>query len=1109
MRSFIAISILFCILLSCEKEDQKVRVLIFSKTSGYRHESIGVGKLAILELAKKNNFEADTTEDASYFNENNLKQYRAVVFLNTTQDVLDHYQQADFERFIQAGGGYVGIHAAADTEYEWSWYGELTGAYFKSHPQIQTAKFIKKENSELSNGLPDEWTRTDELYNYKKISDKIKVLYTLDESSYSGGENGDYHPIAWYHEFDGGRAFYTGMGHTKECYEDSLFLLHISQGLQYAVGTAPLDYSKARTMRVPEANRFNKVVLKYHFDEPTEMTILPDNRIIFIERKGNVKLYDPKNDSLQIINTFKVWTKSEDGMLGLTIDPNFSENKWIYIYYSHPDKSVNVLSRFVFTGDKIDMASEKQMLEVAVQRETCCHTGGSLAFDTKGNLFISTGDNTSPFESSGYSPADERPGRSPFDAQKSSGNTNDLRGKILRIHPEKDGSYTIPDGNLFPKGEEKTRPEIYVMGNRNPYRISIDRKTNYLYWGEVGPDAGTNDSLRGPRGYDEVNQARKAGYFGWPYFVGKNYAYGKYNFATKETGPRPDPNSPENHSPNNTGKIELPPVSPPFIWYPYAKSDEFPLVKEGGRNAMAGPIYYSEDYKGLTTAYPSYFDGKLIIYDWMRNWVMLVTMDAEGNYVSMEPFLQYTNFNNIIDMAVGPDGRLYTLEYGSVWFKSNEDSRLSRIDYNGGNRTPQVKLIADKEAGAIPLHVKLSAKGTTDPDGDKMTYSLECLGKTQSSSNGEFELTFDKAGIYKPKLTVVDEKGSLATSEITIIAGNDPPHVSISITGNSMFYFPNSQIDYTVAVQDTEDGSTADGKISDVQISFDYLALGYDMTAIAQGHQKPEHVGKALLASSDCKACHSINQKSAGPAYYDIAKKYSGKTDAIEVLTSKVIKGGSGVWGTIEMSAHPQLKKEDVAQMVDYILSLKDEKKEKTLPLKGTVTTGKDIGGTYLFTASYKDKGSSSMPALSNSKTIILKSPSMDASGLTAIGTAQKITPTKALLDNIKDKSSAIYEDVDLTQVGKIKLVTATQADRTVGGEMEVYLDGPQGKLLGKTNFEKSPKTSGPMGSVIRTDKITLQQPIEGKHDLYLLFVNPQGYDKNLFYFSTLTLEKR
>ena len=162
-------------------------------------------------------------------------------------------------------------------------------------------------------------------------------------------------------------------------------------------------------------------------------------------------------------------------------------------------------------GDSLDMKSEKVLLEIPVQRDQCCHTAGSIAFDAHGNLFLSTGDNTNPFTPTGYAPIDERAGRGPWDAQKSSANTNDLRGKILRIHPEPNGTYTIPEGNLFAKGTPKTRPEIYTMGHRNPYRISVDKHTGFLYWGDVGPDAPADSADRGPAGHDEVNQARKRG----------------------------------------------------------------------------------------------------------------------------------------------------------------------------------------------------------------------------------------------------------------------------------------------------------------------------------------------------------------------------------------------------------------------------------------------------------------------------------------------------------------------------------------------------------------------------------------------------------------------
>jgi type 1 glutamine amidotransferase len=216
---------------------KKPRVLVFSKTKGYHHASITVGAPAIYKLGQENGFDVDTTSDASVFTKKGLKKYAAVVFLSTTGDVLDDQQQQAFERFIRSGKGYVGIHAAADTEYDWPWYNQLAGAYFKSHPKQQEAslKIVDAANPATSQ-LPNPWRRKDEWYNYKSIQNGLHVLINLDEKSYTGGENGDLHPIAWYHDFDGGRAFYTGLGHTDESYTDPLFLGHLLGGIRYAIG---------------------------------------------------------------------------------------------------------------------------------------------------------------------------------------------------------------------------------------------------------------------------------------------------------------------------------------------------------------------------------------------------------------------------------------------------------------------------------------------------------------------------------------------------------------------------------------------------------------------------------------------------------------------------------------------------------------------------------------------------------------------------------------------------------------------------------------------------------------------------------------------------------
>ncbi len=801
-------------------------------------------------------------------------------------------------------------------------------------------------------------------------------------------------------------------------------------------------------------------------------------------------------------------------MIGLTKDPGFEQNHWIYIFYSHPEKSANILSRFEFKDNKVDMASEKQLLEVVTQRETCCHTGGSLTFGPGGNLFISTGDNTSPFESDGFSPSDERSNRSPFDAQKSSANTNDLRGKILRIHPEPDGTYTIPEGNLFPKGEEKTRPEIYVMGNRNPYRISVDQKTGFLYWGEVGPDAGNDSPERGPRGYDELNQAQKAGNFGWPLFVGGNYAYAEYDFDKKVAGARHNPESPINNSPNNTGKENLPALSPPFIWYPYAASPDFPLMKTGGRNAMAGPVYYADQYKGQNNAFPDYLDKKLIIYDWIRNWIRVVTMDDNGKITDIEPFLDHIQFNNTMDMEFGPDGKLYIMEYGTKWFAQNMDARLAVIEFNKGNRVPTVVFKADKTKGATPLAVSFKGEESSDPDGDKLTFELQLAGETKKSDNGNFDYTFDKPGIYRPKLIATDASGSRSESEITILVGNAEPVVDITWNGNSEFFLTGASGNYEVSVTDKEDGTLgAEIKPADVVVTFDYLA-GYDQTAIAQGHQKSELPGKIMIAESDCKACHTLNEKSAGPSYKMIAAKYEKDPKAIEVLSTKILNGGAGVWGETPMAAHPQLSKETTMAMVEYILSLAKVEVKKSLPVKGTVKFDKPQTppgpkGAYLLTAIYEDKGAGVVPSLATQKTIVLRAPALNGADFEELDgpTRFKVPTGGEALQGVKHGGSATTRSIDLTGVHQISFSVVLVQNVSKNGTIDVYLDSKDGKKLGTADFSKTPRMKVADGYDVTFSGISFPGA-EGKHKLVLVFNNDKAGEGDLFMFGGMSLDK-
>lgn len=212
-------------------------VLVFTKTEGYRHASIEVGVENIKALGFEKGFNVSHTEDANMFSAEKLKQFDLVIFLSTTGDVLNEKQQNAFEGFIKRGGSFMGIHAASDTEYDWPWYGKLVGAYFMSHPKVTEADIVKVNDTHLScKHLPERSIRKDEWYNYKNFNPDINVLLTLDETSYEGGENGENHPIAWYHEFDGGRSFYTGGGHTKASYSEPQFRQHLLGGILYCLG---------------------------------------------------------------------------------------------------------------------------------------------------------------------------------------------------------------------------------------------------------------------------------------------------------------------------------------------------------------------------------------------------------------------------------------------------------------------------------------------------------------------------------------------------------------------------------------------------------------------------------------------------------------------------------------------------------------------------------------------------------------------------------------------------------------------------------------------------------------------------------------------------------
>lgn len=1118
-KTFLIIGVIFILVLTgcSKKRDGNPKVLVFSKTMGFKHASIPKGIEAIQKLGLENGFEVDTTKNASLFTDDNLKQYSSIIFLSTTGNVLDHYQEAAFERYIQSGGGFVGIHAATDTEYDWGWYNRLVGAQFQSHPAgTPNSDFIIKDNAFIATKHFTEmiWNRDDELYNFKNINSEVNVLMTVDESTYEGGENGDFHPMSWYHEFDGGRAFYTAAGHTDESFSEEKFIKHVLGGIQYAIGkNLVLDYGKASSQNPPEIDRFSKVTLtEGQFFEPTEMAILPNNDVLIAQRRGEVMYYNAATEELTLVAKLDVYHKTlntpgvnaEEGLMGLQKDPNFAENQWIYLYYSPTgDKWVNRLSRFKFKDGVFDLDSEQVILEVDSQREICCHTGGSIAFGPNGLLYLSTGDNSTPFDekgakyvNNGFAPLNDIPGKEQYDARRSSGNTNDLRGKIMRIKVNADGSYDIPKGNLFPVGTAKTRPEIYTMGHRNPYRISIDMKKGYLYWGDVGPDASKDDMAhRGPRGHDEMNQAREAGNFGWPLFIGNNKPYKDYDYETGESGLAFDPERPINDSKNNTGLQELPPAQRAYIYYPYAETPDFPQVGTGGRNAMAGPTYYSDLYPnggGL----PDYYDEKVIIYDWMRGWMKAVTLFKDGTFNKMEPFASDIKVNSLIDMEMGPNGRVYLLEYGSGWYQQNKDSGLGYIEYNGGNRPPVVtNFMVDKTSGQLPLTINAKIEAV-DRENDPMGYVWDFgNGTTKETDLPEVSYTYSDAGDYIVSVEVSDDKNQIAKSGILpIVAGNTRPEVAIDLSGgNSSFFTKGVPIKYKVTVTDA-DGGAIDA--SNLFVSVDYMS-GMDEAKKSQGHQQVSAavMGKALTQAMDCKACHKEIGASIGPDYKTIAEKYKTNPKAMAYLQTKIAEGGTGVWGEVMMPAHPNITKEETRQITLYIQSLVDTGSESvSLPSSGSILPEpSDSDHVMVIKASYTDNGETNAPALTGVGSVVLQgstvpfTPTTKNKGFMPVsfdGTDLLLAP--------KDEGWFAFEDIDLKGVKAAYITAGWQVPPNAGIHFEMRLNAPDGKLVGAGTMP-TPVEGQPGGMIV----IPLSEPLDVKaNEIYFVHKPISGEDR-------------
>ncbi|MDG5802304.1 PQQ-dependent sugar dehydrogenase [Streptomyces ossamyceticus] len=604
--------------------------------------------------------------------------------------------------------------------------------------------------------------------------------------------------------------------------------------------TSPAAGAAEAAPRAAAAEDFQQVTLakgEPEVGEPMSLAVLPDRSVLHTSRDGELRLTDAAGNT-RLAGKLDVYSHDEEGLQGIGVDPGFADNRFIYLYYAPPLNTpagdapetgsaadfapfdgVNRLSRFVLKTDgTLDKASEKKILDVPASRGICCHVGGDIDFDAAGNLYLSTGDDSNPFQSDGFTPIDERANRNPaFDAQRTSANTNDLRGKILRIKVNADGSYAIPDGNLFAPGTDRTRPEIYAMGLRNPFRFSVDKKTGILYVGEYGPDAGAANPSRGPAGQVEFARVTKPGNFGWPYCTGKNDAYVDYDFATGASGAAFDCAAPKNTSPNNTGLTELPPAEP--AWIPY-NGNSLPEFGDGSESPMGGPVYHYDASLDSPVKFPEAYDGDFFAGEFGRRWIKRITSDADGTVRSIAN-VPWTG-TQVMDMAFGPDGALYVLDYGVSWFGGDEHSALYRIENATDGHSPVAQAAADRTSGQARLKVRFSSAGTSDQDGDALTYSWD-FGDGSTSTAANPAHTYKKNGTYTATVTAKDPSGRTGSASVRIVVGNTAPKVTLDLPKDGQLFAFGEAVPFKVRVSDPEDGRTID--CAKVKVTF---VLGHD-----------------------------------------------------------------------------------------------------------------------------------------------------------------------------------------------------------------------------------------------------------------------------------------
>ncbi|MFB8029025.1 MULTISPECIES: ThuA domain-containing protein [unclassified Streptomyces] len=755
------------------------RVLVYSGAARASQGTVHAGVEAVKGLGVRNGFGVEATDDPAVFNDTDLARFHTVVFNNTAAaadgaGALDGAGRAALRRYIRAGGGWVGLHDASAGTGGWDWYDGLVGAALDRRTPVQAGRIEVLDHAHPSTmTLPDLWERTEEWLGWR--TDPTPTVHTLARirvrDKITGLGAGMDHPWSWCRNYDGGRSWFTAGGHAPSAFQDDAFLRHLLGGIEWAAGARPGDCTAT------QSRSFQRTPLAAGglFD-PVDMAVAPDRRVFVARRTGELAVVDQRtmrvSTALDLAYSPEAVARA-GGLSALALDPDFAENAWLYLLRSDTTGGRLFLSRFTADGPAVDPASERRLLVLPGRRSTAGGRpppSGSLAFDQQGRLYVATGDVT---------PSDAPDARS------------DLRGSVLRITPQDDGTYTVPEGNLHRAGTSGARPEIYATGLRDPFRVTVD------------PSSGTPlAAATAPDGSAEYLRIAGAGRVDGPYCAGDGAEAGAGAGCPRAGG------------------------APPAV--PVARGDVV---------AVSGSVYDYDPASLYRSKFPEYFDGKWLTYDPAgRHFTAHAFQRADQTFVdprfgpveagglqSVTELFGDMEWHRPVSAVLGPDGALYVvdsgLDGGTGRDGGNEGAGVFRIDHVGDGRLPGAGIAVDRDNGSAPLTVTFEGAGSGPAGRSRTAYAWDFDGDGGTdSTEANPSYTYRTEGRFTARLTVTGPEGTTAMAGQEITVGNTRPRITVHGPPDGGLFRPGDTLAFTVGVEDPEDGATSPVDCSRVRV---------------------------------------------------------------------------------------------------------------------------------------------------------------------------------------------------------------------------------------------------------------------------------------------------